>query len=222
MHIVFVNYYSLACNSGGHILNLAREITTKGVGVTIFVPSDAEALPLLSPSHNIQCINFANIDLWLKQPPSSAKDTLLVAWTPRENVRNFVEKFRQRFACRYLVHLEDNELLITATNLGIEIDAIGQIPRALLDAKIPNDSSLSHPVHFTRFVAQAHGATSLLKGLFDIIQSPVNRLVFWPGATPAFFKSGSVDYSYRQSLGIKDSELVLALSGLGIWSQYES
>lgn len=181
--------------------------------MTIFVPFDADTMPLSVDSRDIECVTFNNVDHWLKRPPSDVKETLLVAWTPRENVRNFVETFRKRYDCRYVVHMEDNEPLITATNLGCSIDELGQLPLKLLNEKIPCYSKLSHPVYFKKFVADAYGATALIDSLFSITHCPSNRLVFWPGAAVPFFESGAIDYPYRRSLGLKDSELVLAYTG---------
>lgn len=213
MHIIFVSYNNLESNSGGHISNLANELAKRGVGITIFVPCNADAAPLRTVSRKHECLAFGDVNDWLMKSSLAVEETLLVAWTPRENVRHFVGSFRRRFACRYVVHMEDNEALLTATSLGFETDQLGRLPRAVLDASIPCDSSLAHPVHFERFVSTAHGATALIDSLFSITRPPRNHLVFWPGASPAFFGSKTVDFACRRSFGIKDNELLLAYTG---------
>jgi len=213
MHVVFVSYNSLGSNSGGHILNLAGALAAQGIGITIFTPFDDNTLINPGASPDLERLTYANVDQWLENPPAMVDETILLAWTPRENVRNFVNSFRSRFNCRYVVHLEDNEMMLTATNLGYSVEVLCQLPIALLDAQIPCDSGLSHPIHFASFVAEANGATALIDRLFEIIPYPANRLVFWPGAPSVFFESSSVDYPYRESLGIKDHELVIAYTG---------
>jgi hypothetical protein len=194
MHVVFVSYNSLGSNSGGHILNLASALASQGIGITIFTPFDDDTFTISGAFRDLECVTFADVEKWLENPSAIVKDTILVAWTPRENVRNFVNSFRSRFKCRYLVHLEDNEMMLTATNLGYSVEVLCQLPIALLDAQISCDSGLSHPVHFASFVSEAHGATALIDRLFEIIPHPANRLVFWPGAASVFFESTSVDY----------------------------
>jgi glycosyltransferase involved in cell wall biosynthesis len=213
MHIIFVNYYSLACNSGGHILNLACSLQALGVTTTIFVPFNSENFTLPTSADGIECVEFTSLNRWLAHNHLPFDETLIVAWTPRENVRNFVEALRQRFPCRYIVHLEDNESLITATNLGLEPEALARVSHDQLDAQIPVDSRLSHPIHSERFIAKSHGATALIATLFALLPPHHKRLVFWPGAAQNFFNVVPIDYTYRRSLGIPDDELVLAYTG---------
>jgi glycosyltransferase involved in cell wall biosynthesis len=213
MHLIFVSYHSLASNSGGHILNLAKSLEKHGMGVTIFVPFDADAVQLSSESQNIRCIAFSDLHDWLRNPPEKEEKSLLVAWTPRENVRHFVERFRKLFKCRYVVHLEDNESLLAASQLGLENSELAQQSAKFLDRKIHFTSSISHPLHFPRFVSEANGATALIDTLFTITEPPEKHLVFWPGASEVFFESTEIDYNYRKSLGIHDKELVLSYTG---------
>src|SRR5207237_553434 len=50
--------------------------------------------------------------------PDGGPPSLVHAWTPREAVRELVQEVSARYGCPYVVHLEDNEDVITADALG--------------------------------------------------------------------------------------------------------
>lgn len=213
MHIVFVNYYSLACNSGGHLLNLASALSKHGVTSSIFVPFAPEAVPLPNDDSQMACHSFDHLDKWFASYSPGLEQTLIVAWTPRENVRNFVSRLRSRLPCRYVVHLEDNEILITAMHLGLEPDELRRLTESQLAAIIAPDARLSHPIYSAQFLAQSHGVTALMDTLGGALPPAHPVHVFWPGADAAFFNVGPIDYPRRRALGIADEELVLAYTG---------
>lgn len=213
MHIVFVAYHSLACNSGGHILNLALALGSRGVACSIFVPFAPDAVPIPADAKGVSCRAFDQLEAWLNTSPPSPDETLVVAWTPRENVRNFTISLTRRLPCRYVVHLEDNETLITATHLGLEPEALLRLTEAQLAPIIPPEASLSHPIHAARFVERSCGVTALMDTLLASLPEGHRTQVFWPGADDAFFRVGPVDHARRRSLGIADEELVLAYTG---------
>lgn len=213
MHIVFVVYHSLACNSGGHVLNLALALSSRGVDCSIFVPFAPDAVPLPSDTRSVACRSFDQLEAWLNASSPHSSETLVVAWTPRENVRNFTGALLGRLPCRYVVHLEDNETLITSTHLGIQPEALLRLNETQLAPIISPDASLSHPIHAARFLRQSCGVTALMDTLLSSLPIGHRTHVFWPGADEAFFHVGPVDYTRRRDLGIADDELVLAYTG---------
>jgi glycosyltransferase involved in cell wall biosynthesis len=212
MHVVFVCYYSFACNSAGHIACLANALAARGVEVTTFATFAPETAAQHGPV-NFACHAFSEVDAWLAKRRPDPKNTVVVAWTPRENVRLFVEKLRTRLPCPYVVHLEDNELLLTAVNLGLSTDELLKLPEAELDRRLGADDRLSHPRHFPRFIAQSAGITALIDTLVKFAPSGHPHLVYWPGYNPTFFRSQPVDYTRRRQLGITDDTLVLVYPG---------
>ena len=212
MDVVFVSFYGFACNSAGHIACLANALRELGVRVTVFVPFDKESAA--RHGHvNFNVRLFDELDAWLEQSKPDAARTIIVAWTPRENVRKMVVRIRLRLECLYVVHLEDNERVITSVNLGCDYDLLEQMPSEELDARIGVDARLSHPHRFPDFVAQASGVSVLMDTLLSFAKDGQPGHVFWPGYNPAFFGELPVNYEGRRSLGIADNELVLAYTG---------
>jgi glycosyltransferase involved in cell wall biosynthesis len=156
---------------------------------------------------------FDQLTPWLEENQPDPEETLLVAWTPRENVRNFTRRFLQTVPCRYLVHLEDNEKLITAVNHGSTFEELASRSTEELDRLIGPEARLSHPHHFPRFIAGAAGITALIDTLGEFAPAGLPTFVFWPGYNPDFFSQRPVDHPRRRALGIADDELVLAYTG---------
>lgn len=212
MHVVFVCYHSFACNSAGHIACLANALVARGVEVTAFAAFAPETATRHGPV-SYACHAFAEVDAWLAARRPDPRATIVVAWTPRENVRRFVTALRTRLPCPYVVHLEDNEVLLTAGNLGLSPDDLLRLPEAELDRRLGADERLSHPRHFPRFIAQSAGITALIGPLLQFAPPGHPGLVYWPGYNPVFFGARPVDHVRRRQLGIADDVLVLVYPG---------
>lgn len=212
MHAVFVCYYSFACNSAGHIACLANALAARGVRVTVFAAFAPETAALHGPV-NYATQSFADADAWLASAKPDPADTVIIAWTPRENVRRFVTALRAKLPAPYVVHLEDNEKLLTAGNLGLDYDVLASLPPAEIDRRLGADNRLSHPLHFPRFIAESTGVTALIDRLLEFAPAGHPSLLFWPGYNPAFFGPRPVDYARRRALGITDDTTVLVYPG---------
>lgn len=212
MHVVIVSYYSFACNSGGHIACLGNALVRRGVAVTVFVPF-APATATLHGPVEFECRTFGERDAWLATHAPDPGRTLIVAWTPRENVRLFVGSLRARVPCPYLVHLEDHEEVLTAANLGLSREAMRRLPPAELDRRLSVDDRLAHPLHFRRFIAASAGLTALADPLREFAPSGHRHCVFWPGYNPEFFGPRPPDPPGRRALGIDDATTVLVYPG---------
>ncbi|HEY8994458.1 MAG TPA: glycosyltransferase [Lacunisphaera sp.] len=212
MHVVFVSYYSFACNSGGHMACLGNALTKQGNKVTVFVPFNPASVALHGPV-DFECREFAEYEAWLAAHRPDPQHTLIVAWTPREIVRRFVGTLRERLTCPYLVHLEDNEDVLTAANLGLSRDALLRLPPDELDQRLSVDDRLAHPHRFREFIAASAGITALAGSLRNLAPAGHRHHVFWPGYNPAFFGAREIDYPGRHALGIPDGTTVLVYPG---------
>ena len=212
MHLVFVCYYSFASNSAAQTLSLANHLVELGIKCTVFVPFDRES----AEAHRevrFDCPVFSDLPAWLEANAPDPARTLLIAWTPRENVRNFCQRFLAAVPCRYVVHLEDNERLITEVNLGRPFEELRQLAPESLDALVGPEARLSHPLHFPRFIGAAAGITALIDTLADFAPPDMSRHIFWPGYNPSFFSRSEIDYARRRTHGIDDTEMVLVYTG---------
>jgi glycosyltransferase involved in cell wall biosynthesis len=212
MHVVFVSYHSFASNSGGHIACLGNALVRRGVQVTVFVPFEPATAALHGPVE-FECREFNGREAWLAAHAPDPRRTLIVAWTPRENVRHFVGALRERLPCPYLVHLEDHEEVLTAANLGLSRAALLRLSPAELDRRLGIDDRLAHPRHFPRFIAASAGITALADPLRNFAPAGHRHCVFWPGYNPNFFGPRPVDHPGRRALGIADDTTVLVYPG---------
>jgi len=212
MQVVLVAYHGFASNSGGHVACLAAALSSAGVAVTVFVPTDPAAAARHGPVTYEACA-FADLEAWLARTRPAPLQTVVVAWTPRENVRRFVARFRQQCACPWVVHLEDNELVLTAGNLGLSPAALERLPDQELERRLHADERLSHPRRFREFIAASAGITALVEPLRELAPPGHPALVFWPGYNPHFFGPRPPELARRRALGIADDTLVVVYPG---------
>lgn len=212
LDIHFVCYYSLACNSGAQIFSLANHLAARGHRVTVFVPFEPGATASLGEAA-FQTRAFAEFDDFVRaRPPAgSARPAIAHVWTPRENVRRFTTELRQRLPMPYVVHLEDNEPLITSTNTGIDFRELARRPEDEVARAV--GERLTNPHHFETFLRGAGGVTGLIDRLMEFAPRGGRQLVFWPGYNERLFGGQPRNDALRRELGIGDDELCLAYAG---------
>ena len=186
MKVLFVNYGRFDCNSGGHIARFARELHGRGHAVAVAAEGPPEGAEEWGPApfarlDREQLHAHAGFALAFDGHAPVAADTVVVAWTPREAVRTAVEALRRRCAFRTVVHLEDDERLLTSAHLGRPWSDLACLPPHRLDALIP--PSLTHPHRLTAFLSAADGVTAIAPPLLAYAPgSPAH--VLRPGCDP--------------------------------------
>jgi len=207
--IYFVCYYSLACNSGAQIFSLANHLAARGHAVTVFVPFEPEATATLGEAA-FRTLPFSALEEAV--PPGAARGPAVAhVWTPRENVRRFTARLLALRPMPYVVHLEDNEPLITSTNTGIDFQLLAQRPADEVERIV--GERLTNPQHFVPFLAGAAGITGLIDRLMEFAPAGPRQLVFWPGFNERLFQPQPRNDAARRALGIADHELCLAYAG---------
>ncbi len=192
MNILFILYHGMTCNSALHVSALARELHALGDRCRIAVPDSllpahgrvgSPAPDLFADAPDLEPVGFRQL---LRQPqrPETLPD-VLVAWTPRENVRRLVVRLRQRWHRPVVVHLEDNEDTITAGYLGLSIDALQR--RTRWPVRALRGLALAHPHRMRTFLAQASGVSLLMDRLGEFVPNGVPSCVFWPGYDETLF-----------------------------------
>jgi glycosyltransferase involved in cell wall biosynthesis len=188
MTIVFVNYGPISNNSANHILNFARELKCLGHRVFILSYGNSAIAPI-DGGDDVVHLSYAQFSAYLKNTSSrcfNAKGTLLHAWTPRENVRSFVEKIASRWNLSYLVHLEDNEMYVTAAHLGVTSTQLLQMSKLELWRRVP--SVLSKPHRMKEFLKNALAVTIITPTLADFCPPGKRWLLLEPGVDSEFFR----------------------------------
>jgi glycosyltransferase involved in cell wall biosynthesis len=210
VNVVFVNYHDFTSNSAVHIFNLANELAGGGVGCAVAVPGDPATIRLIGAPRFL-ALSFADARKGALRYPDGGPPSLVHAWTPREAVRQLTEELAARYGCPYVVHLEDNEDVLTANSLGLTLEQLQALPAAELDASVP--PTLAHPRRMRRFLAGAAGMTAIVDRLFELQPDGLPAEVVWPAFEPELFTAEPPEPELRRRLGIDDSEAVLVYTG---------
>ena len=186
MKVVFVNYGRFDANSGGHIARFAAGLAARGHATAVFAEGDPAG------ARDFRGSGFAALPRrTLHESPERALafdghapggDLVIHAWTPREAVRSVVERLRRHAPPdhRSVVHLEDDETLLTAAQLGRKWAELAMLPPAELDAIVR--PSLSHPRRMAPFLGEADGITAIVAPLFALAPGKAPRHLLQPGA----------------------------------------
>jgi glycosyltransferase involved in cell wall biosynthesis len=210
MNVLFLNYYDFTSNSAVHIFNLANELTGLGLGCAVAVPGDPATIARIGEPR-FQVLDFRSAKRGALRFPDGGQPTLVHTWTPREVVRELAQELVHRHSAPYVVHLEDNEDVISADSLGITLEQLRAMPAHELDAAIPWHRS--HPVRMRRFLAGAAGITVIVDPLLEFRTDGVPAETIWPAYEPELFSDEPPELELRRRLGIAEGESVLVYAG---------
>jgi glycosyltransferase involved in cell wall biosynthesis len=209
MNVAFVNYHDFTSNSAVHIARLADQLVAAGDDSAVLVPGSPETVRLLG-EHRFRALDFRQAREDGLAFADGAPPALVHAWTPRESVRELTEELCARHGCPYLVHLEDNEEVITADRLGVSREEL-LAANGDFDGLI--SGPLSHPKRMRRFLAGAAGITVIVDRLLEFRPDGVPAEVIWPAFEPELFGDGPADPELRASLGLREGEAVVVYPG---------
>ena len=210
MNVLFVNYQDFTSNSAIHIFNLANELTGLGADCAVGVPGDPATIGLLG-TPRFQALGFGEARNGGLRFPDGGPPSLVHAWTPRESVRELTEDLGSRYGCPYVVHLEDNEDVLTADSLGLTLEQLHTMAAAELDDSVP--PTLAHPRRMRSFLAGAAGMTAIVDRLLEFRPDGLPSEVVWPAFEPELFTAEPAEPELRRRLGIADGEAVLVYAG---------
>jgi glycosyltransferase involved in cell wall biosynthesis len=208
VNVLFVNYYDFTSNSAVHLLNLANELDRAGVGTAVAVTDNAAGVSLIGEPR-FQALDYREARRGGLRFADGGPPSLVHAWTPRESVRELVEELSARYGCPYVVHLEDNEDVLTADSLGLTLEQLHGRPAA--DGFVP--PTLSHPRRMRRFLAGAAGLSVIMDSLLEFQPDGIPSEVIWPAFEPELFTTEPGEPELRRILGIADGEAVIVYPG---------
>lgn len=184
MKVIFVSYGLFESNSGGHIAGFANELAKCGHSVAVCAAGSSDNLSAYGPTRftaiPVEAIEddpefVAAFDGKAGDP----SETIIHCWTPREKVRLLTETLRRELPAPYVVHLEDNEELVTASQMQESWRNLMAADSEALDSAIP--LALSHPHRYKRFLAAGAGATVIVDTLGDFVPAGLPIHVLEPG-----------------------------------------
>jgi glycosyltransferase involved in cell wall biosynthesis len=199
MNILFVHYHDFRGNSAVHIANLADALEELGVSCAVAVPRRARRTARLFPDRRFRPLSYRRA----RGRFAGLTPDLVHAWTPREGPRAYVSRLTADRRLPYVVHLEDNEDVIAADQLGIPREAILDAPEeALARGLLP---SLSHPRRYREFLAGAAGATVIVEQLAEFVPAGVPVHVLRPAFEADLFHPHPPSSELRRQLGLGDA-----------------
>lgn len=206
-NVLFALYHHFGAQSAVHVHNFANQLASRGHHVAVAIPSDEENGHSLG-QQQYRVTTFAQVDgNWRRLFTDGNAPDILHAWTPRENVRLFCEKVRGLCDPALFVHLEDNEELIVARNVGMPFEQLASVD----DAKIP--ANLSHPRRYRQFIESADGVTIIIDRLAEFVPAEKPQLELWPGADRDLFVPRPRNDELLDALHVPRENVVLCYSG---------
>jgi glycosyltransferase involved in cell wall biosynthesis len=210
MNVLYVSHCDVTGHSAIHVMRTASALRNSGVDAAISFPKDPHSTTTL-PDSDCRLLYHHEAERDGVLFADCRGPDLIHAWTPREHVRKLTELLVERYSCRYLVHLEDNEEAITADELGrFDFDEYSRLPVRLLDEVV--EPTRLHPRRAREFLSRAAGVTALIDRLLEFKPAGLPSTVFWPGFDESFLGQGESDET-RAELGIRKDEAVLVYSG---------
>jgi glycosyltransferase involved in cell wall biosynthesis len=210
MNLLFANYHDLRGSSAVHIANLADELERLGMSCSIAVPRNARTARNF-PNRRFRAVTYRRARHGRFGFSEGAAPDLLHAWTPRENVRMFVSKLADQRRVPYFVHLEDNEDVIAADQLGFTRADLATATDTELERRlIP---TVSHPRRYREFLAGAAGVTTIVDRLAEFVPEGVPTHVLPPAFEPDLFKPQPRSEELARELGLAPTDRVVVYAG---------
>ena len=214
MNVLFFCHADFASNSMGHIAGFAGGLSALGCPCAAAIPGD-DRTSYGALGENSPLRPFLFSETWERVGtlfPDGRPADIIHAWTPREHVRRAVERCQQEMPeARLVVHLEDNELHLTARFLGETTARLRDLTEEDLAARLP--VQLSHPREAARFLGLAAGVTGIVGPLAEFAPRGVPFAEIRPGVDFSRFHPGAADGTLRESLGIRQEEKILVYPG---------
>ena len=212
--VCILSHQGLRTNSGRHVLAIAKELAQQGLQMIAIFPDLGLNYQLEAQEYS--CIKILALDELISHNHLVRSVDLYYFWTPRNKMSRIYSKICMLTdkAPPYLVHLEDNDMLILMDALHI---SPAQLVRYFTgDEQNPMISLDEYccPRLASNFLANALGITSLSKKLLEALPKHINKLHFWPGFDCANNYEHSVASTrIRKKFSIASSSPIVAYTG---------
>jgi glycosyltransferase involved in cell wall biosynthesis len=210
VNVVFVSHCDFTGNSALHVLAVAAGLHERGVSPVIAVPSNAGTVDDVGrPSFPV--LTYEQACTGALSFPDGRGPDLVHCFTPREIVRRPAAELVRLHGCPYVVHLEDNEEVVTSVELrNLPFALLRLVPRPLLDRLI---GSRFHPIEGPRFLDGAAGVTVIVARLLELVPTAVPAAVVGAGFDEAVLSPQRSRDDVRTELGLTADDLAIVYTG---------
>lgn len=217
MKIVIVNYGKFVSNSGGHTAAVASNLASRGHDVWVVGEDDPASLDeygdIRFKAATFDEVLEGDADRGVFERPEDG-GALIHGWTPREQVRLVVERLQSLTGWPYVVHLEDNEEVITSTQVGLSKSQLAALSENELDERIP--LHLAHPRRSVQMLRETIGATVIVDALRRFVPEGVPVHLLEPGVDAETFAPQTSELErarVRRELYIPENAFVVVYTG---------
>ena len=184
--------------------------TTRGHATVIAVPQNAESVADVGQPP-FPVLTYEELQTAKLRFPDGRRVDLVHCFTPREIVRRPAVELLRTHGCPYVVHLEDNEEVVTSVELrGVPISVLRRLPAPLLDRVI---GSRYHPVRGRHFLAGAAGVTVIVERLRELVPPELPTAVVGAGFAEAVLSPNRPRDEVRAELGLAETDIAVVYTG---------
>ena len=201
MKIAFILYHDFRSNSALHVYHYANALVKIGHTVTVAIPFGKESCNEVGLYPLFDILLFDELLL-----QATIDFDIIHVWTPREIVRKFSIKLKERSKnTKLIVHLEDNEESILKETFGVKkIEDISEMH------SIPDH--LSHPTYYKEFLSASDGVTILMDTLAEFVPKTLVAKMIWPIINAKKFNLNDASKA-RAKYNVGDKDFVIAYIG---------
>jgi glycosyltransferase involved in cell wall biosynthesis len=210
MRALVVYFGPFDVNSGIQAYHFGNELTDLGWEVTIAALGDPERAKAVGEPR-FEYISHDTLDRRVREMQRDPKETIVLAWTPRERVRRMTMDAVRRLGAPYVIHLEDNEELLIESALGRSLAELQRLPPRQQDSLATLD--LIHPTHHREFLDGAAGVTVITEALNEFNRAGRPHRVVRPGIDLERFRP-DLEPPSRRALGLAEDDFVLVYHGI--------
>jgi glycosyltransferase involved in cell wall biosynthesis len=210
MNILFVLYDGYHSNSATFVVGYANALAQQGHSVAVATPENCPKVAREPDRQDFQKVTHRQISCGFTFPNGTPPD-VVHAWTPRENVRKAAFGCVANTGAKLVVHLEDNEELVTSHTIGKDHAELAEASELELAECLPQ--TLSHPRLADLFVGMADAVTVVWPSLNEFVPEgiPTHHLLMCP--PPERFQQAVRVEQMTAKLGIGTSENLIVYSG---------
>jgi glycosyltransferase involved in cell wall biosynthesis len=210
-NLVFVSHCDFTGNSALHVYAIATELHRRGYSPIIAVPENADTVEDVGrPAFPVLTYDEARVGP-LVFPDGRGPD-LVVAFTPRELVREVTVELVRSHGCRYLVHLEDNDEVVLSGELGgADSATLRALPLPELDRII--QPRQWHPLRGARLLEHAAGMTILVDRLLGLVPEGVPAALVRAGFDESVLETRRLREDVRAEIGLDPADTAIVYTG---------
>lgn len=208
MNILFVLYGGVETNSFTPLALFAKELHKRGYQCAAVLHGSMEpwsdhGIRLVTPHEALEDPSrcFSN----------GRKADVIHAWTPRQNVCEFVLAYQARYPTPLLIYSEDNEGWISESLIHETGKELWEMTEHAIYTKVPN--SLSHPYDYKYFLGLADAITVILPQLQSDIPDWIFSDVVMLGVDLNDFSPRPLNHVLKKKFGITEQEKIIVYSG---------